>query len=643
MRKYFIPGSILAAGCSLFLLFYMTVFQHSFEDFTMELFCHEIAGSTLNLHYTLTEPERFGIEETAPSFGSFNKSETDKEISYLESCQKQLAHFLDSGLEGENLLTAEILDWWLTGQIDSSKYYYYQEPLGPTLGIQAQLPVLLAEFQFRDQNDIDTYLKLLASLPSYFEEIAVFEKEKSEHGLFMKDEILDKILEQCRSLLPMDETHFLAATFQERLEACDFLSSDQIISYEAEHLRILNRCVQSAYENLCENMEALRGTGINEYGLYHTPEGIEYYEWLLRYSIGTDLNMAEIRKRLEEQMESDYETILCALHQNIDLINLGKDASSDEQPSQILKRLQKQIEADFPSPDTVAWQVKEVPDSLADFLSPAFYMTPAIDAAEQNTIYINPSYRPDRIELITTLAHEGYPGHLYQNSFENGDGYDPVRNLLYIGGYTEGWGMYSEFYAYDFLGFSETEADFLRAMTSLNYAICASLDLSIHGEGFTEEDCVQYLSAFGITDRGQIHELYLNILEEPSNYLKYYLGYLEICRLKESALALSSRLTIYDFHKWFLEMGPAPFSVLSRHLDLLEISSQLLQRPDQNIHLLALEPVHDGLHHLFMEPRMLFESRNSLLGQGEENDPLVFRTADAGHISFFYQIVDRGG
>lgn len=643
MRKCFIPGSILMAGCSLFLLFYTTVFQHSFEDFTMELFCHEIAGNTLNLHYTLTDPDAFGIRESSPSFGSLNKTAVDKEISYLENCQKQLAYFMDRELEDTELLTAEILDWWLAAQINSEKYYYYQEPLGPTLGIQAQLPVLLAEFPFRKQKDIDIYLELLTTLPAYFDEIAAFEKEKSERGLFMNDEILDKILEQCRSLFPIDKTHFLVTTFQDRLENCDFLNSDQIISYEARHLHILNQYVQSAYENLCQNIESLRGTGVNEYGLYHAPQGIDYYQSLLRYSIGTDLSIAQIRKLLEEQMENDYETILYALHKNVSLSDISEDIISDEPPSEILLKLQQQIEEDFPAPGSVSWQIKEVPESLADFLSPAFYMTPVIDAEEPNIIYINPSYQPNRTELITTLAHEGYPGHLYQNSFENGKSYDPVRNLFYIGGYTEGWGMYSEFYAYDFLGFSDMEADFLRALTSLNYAMCASLDLSIHGEGWTEEDCIRYLSAFGITDNEQIHELYLNILEEPSNYLKYYLGYLEICRLKESALALSSKLTIYDFHKWFLEMGPAPFSILNRHLNLLEISSQLFQSPDQNIHLLALEPIHDGLYHLLVEARMLLESSYSLLRQGQKYDALILGAADTGYVSFFYQIVDRGG
>ncbi len=603
----------LIAAYSLLFTFQFPFTGYSFDRFTMEVFRHEIASSTLNLHYTLTDPKAYKIKEKEPSFGSFQQTLIDEELSYLETCQEKLARYQKGHLSDTQRLTADILDWWITGQLLAKDYYYYQEPLGPTLGIQAQLPVLLAEYPFRKKADIDTYLELLSVLPVYFEEIALFEKEKSEEGLFMNDEILDKILAQCESLFPMDQTHFLHTTFQERLEACDFLDEDQRIAYEAKNLKTLSHYVEPAYQTLCEVLNNLRGTGKNLYGLYHTPEGIEYYEYLLKYSIGTDLSMAKIHQMLEAQMEDDYEILLYAIHQNNNLLDMEQDVEALSSPKEILENLQTQIEEDFPESSEVSWQIKEVPSSLAAYLSPAFYMTPAIDAPQQNIIYINPARKPDRTELITTLAHEGYPGHLYQNSFENTEDYPAVRNLFYIGGYTEGWGLYSEFYAYDFLGLSKEEGDFLRAATSLNYAVCASLDLSIHGEGWTEEDCLTYLAAFGITDQEKVHQLYLNILEEPSNYLKYYLGYLEICNLKESALTLSSDWTLYDFHTWFLKMGPAPFDILREQLGSLEVSSKLLESPKKDFHLFAFESVHNSLYHLFVKDRMFLVGSDTFL------------------------------
>ena len=129
-------------------------------------------------------------------------------------------------------------------------------------------------------------------------------------------------------------------------------------------------------------------------------------------------------------------------------------------------------------------------------------------------------------------------------------------------------------------------------------------------DGWKEEDCAEYLKAFGISKAEQIHALYLTLLEEPANYLKYYLGYLEICKLKESAFALSPDLSLMEFHRWFLEYGPAPFFMLQENLEseLLKVSSQLLQCPRQNIQFLALEPIHDRLHHPPVELCMLLVS-----------------------------------
>lgn len=237
---------------------------------------------------------------------------------------------------------------------------------------------------------------------------------------------------------------------------------------------------------------------------------------------------------------------------------------TDTDPETILHRLALKCTLDFPDVPAIFWKIKTVPDSLASTLSPAFFLTPPLDIPEENIIYVNPAYEPDEKELVTTLAHEGYPGHLYQNTFESS--LPPIRSLFYIGGYTEGWGLYSELYAYDFLDYSTETASALRALSSLNYAICSVLDLEVHTSGWTEEDCSNYLQSFGITDAEQAHSLYLTILEEPANYLKYYLGYLEICKLKESAFALSPDLSLIEFHRWFLEEGPTPFSLLQKDL-----------------------------------------------------------------------------
>ncbi|MCD8362594.1 MAG: DUF885 domain-containing protein [Lachnospiraceae bacterium] len=570
MRRHLYKGIIPVIFCLLLFSLVKVLNRTTFDDFSTDFFRHEVSQSTISLRYTLADPSAYDIEETAASFGLLSEEEAAAEQTWLRETAVELREWLNRGLEEEDETSARVLLWWVEGQLEAGDFYYYQEPLAPTLGVQAQLPVLLAEFPFRCREDIDIYLELIGKLPEYFAELAAFERKKSALGLFMRDELLDQVLEQCRALTELDSSHYLVESFQERLEDCDFLTDDQRFTYEVKNQAALLDGLLPAYEQLSAELETLRGTGTNACGLYCYDDGLSYYQYLLRYSVGTNRDLEDIETLLEEQIADDYETILYAISEGE---NLLEEPTSDSSPAEILTALQGQIRTDFPESADISWQIREVPASLQDFLSPAFYLTPAIDAAEENTIYINPSYETAYVNLVTTLAHEGYPGHLYQHSFESA--LSPARSVCEIGGYTEGWGLYSELYAYDFLGLSGQKADALRALSSLNYAVCASLDLYIHSAGWTEEDCADYLAAFGVTDTEQLHSLYLNILAEPSNYMKYYLGYLEICKLKESYLKLSSDHSVCDFHKWLLEAGPAPFSILEDLLDKEKDTSEI--------------------------------------------------------------------
>ena len=537
-----------------------------FDSFTMEIFRQELSGNTLSLHYTLADPASFDIAQEKISLGTLPTTPDPESLAVLRNLQVRLQAFSDNGLTSEEQRTADLLSWWFTGQAALYEYYYLQEPLGPTLGIQAQLPILLSEYAFHNKQDVQNYLELLKQLPAYFSEIADFEQLKADAGLLMNAESLQKVINQCREFSSDTENTFWASSFRERISNCQFLSNDEQIACEIRHQKLLHQAVFPAYTQLAADLDAMLPLASSEpLGLAHIQNGAAYFQWLLTYQIGTDLTISEIRTLLEDQIAADYETILQAVQNGVDLLHpASEQLLADTDPETILHRLALECTLDFPDVPAIFWKIKTVPDSLASTLSPAFFLTPPLDIPEENIIYVNPAYEPDEKELVTTLAHEGYPGHLYQNTFESS--LPPIRSLFYIGGYTEGWGLYSELYVYDFLGYSTETASALRALSSLNYAICSVLDLEVHTSGWTEEDCSNYLQSFGITDAEQAHSLYLTILEEPANYLKYYLGYLEICKLKESAFALSPDLSLIEFHRWFLEEGPTPFSLLQKDL-----------------------------------------------------------------------------
>ena len=270
-------------------------------------------------------------------------------------------------------------------------------------------------------------------------------------------------------------------------------------------------------------------------------------------------DLTKITKEIEDGEFFQNPALLKDLHSD-------KDIPGDS-PENTLGALSRLCQEDFPALPAASYEVKYVHEALEDFLSPAFYLTPPIDTRAPNTIYINNASRSTNLELFTTLAHEGFPGHLYQNQYFSLQKPENIRYLITSGGYIEGWATYIESYAY---GYAEIDSDYSRAVwlnRSINLCLYSILDVGIHYRGWTREQTASFLSAFGITKDSAIEELYLYIVETPANYLKYYLGYLYFQDIKTKAQELQGdSFRLKEFHKKVLEIGPVPFPVLEKYV-----------------------------------------------------------------------------
>ena len=240
--------------------------------------------------------------------------------------------------------------------------------------------------------------------------------------------------------------------------------------------------------------------------------------------------------------------------------------ASSASPAALLTQLQQKITADFPLLPKVSCNVKYVHKSLQKYLSPAFYLTPAIDDYENNVIYINPSSNYDTLELFTTLAHEGYPGHLYQSVYFNAQEPDLLRSILDVGGYTEGWATYVEMYAYSLWDEYPSYAALCQRNRSFTLGLASLLDIGIHYRGYTLEEVTAFLQKLGFgTETAK--SLYNSILQSPANYLQYYVGCLNFYDLRDDVKAVQKeQFSLKEFHRLVLETGPAPFDILRKQL-----------------------------------------------------------------------------
>lgn len=572
-----ISGSVLLIF-ALFCFFHTP--NHKFEELCDTLFIKELSEDGLSLHYTLSSPEEHGINNAANTLPSYDRTRSLADYHTLVNTLDALKEIPRDALSETNQRTYDILLDYLEREKDAYAYIYYDEPLSPTSGMQSQLPILLAEYSFSDTTDIDNYLCLLQSIPSYFEGLARFEQEKAAEGLFMSDDACRETISQCNNIIKESDlsscTHFLQTSFTERLQElvnAGVLSQGEMDAYIKANNEILLHSVIPAYKSLAHQLTTLLGSGTNENGLCYYPEGREYYEILIEGLTGSSKTPEELMSEIKTSFMADYSTFAEVAY--ITQTQNSTSVFSLSEPDKMLADLEACILTDFPSypamaeKDMPTYEIKEVSQSMEDYLSPAFYLTPPLDNVGENVIYINYGASPDNLELYTTLAHEGYPGHLYQSVYSTlaweEQNVHPIRHLLHFGGYVEGYATYAEFYSYEYAyEFGNRDyCDLMLLNRKLHLALYSMLDISIHYYGATYEDAHETLSAFGIEDKKTTREIYDYIVNSPGNYLKYYVGYLEIMECRELArLKWGENYSDYNFHEFLLDFGPADFETI---------------------------------------------------------------------------------
>ena len=535
--------------------------DRQFRTFTRRLFQTEVSANTISLHYTLRSPSDYGIADIPATYGSLSSDPVAAKAS-VRNVLSSLQEFDPGTLSSENALTFKILDTYLENASTGTDYLLYQEPLGPVSGIHTQLPVLLSEYSFYDTQDVETYLALLKETPAYFDSVIQFEQKKAASGLFMPDYQVDSVLDTCQSFIDMGKENYLISTFNERIESLDLLPENKKDSFRAENMELITEEIYPAYQNLITAIKSLKGKGTNEQGLSHFPYGKKYYEYLVRQTTGCNESVSRLRLMTRAQILEDLNAMQKVLFP-ADAALTQVSVLEQTPPDSMLDDLRSKITDTFPEIPDVDFQVKYVPESMQDYLSPAFYMIPAIDNLTENVIYINNGQTTSGLNLYTTLAHEGYPGHLYQTVYFSASEPDPIRSILDFGGYVEGWATYAEMMSYYLAPLSKTEASLLQKNSSVILGLYALADMGIHYDGWSVTDTVRFFSDYGINDANAVQSVYELIIGSPANYLKYYIGYLKFYELKkEMADALGNQFSQKEFHRAVLDVGPAPFEIV---------------------------------------------------------------------------------
>ncbi len=582
--KYSIP-------CIFFLCFSLIFFtgcSHSsqnntgskdkFDNFLTSCFKEYVSSDTVTTHFKLAHPEVFGLsDQKDPCYEDFSPEQLKENCRKAETFLTQLKTFNTNELSEENQFTRKVFRDFLEKQIAAEEYILYASPLG-TNGLQSQIPVTLSEYSFDDEKDVRAYLSLINQIPDYFTQIIQFEEARRKADIISPDFVINNTITQINQWLNCSEKeNLLAETFEDKIQKVPNLSDEQKNSYIKNNRALISQVVLPAFSQLKEQLKRFSSSnGLDKTsrdGICQYEKGQEYYQFLLAAGVGTSLSSEKCILILENQLKDTVAHLGSLTKENPDLYTeylSAQPALTDTRT--ILSSLKEDTFIDFPKPPEVPYTLKEVPDALSSTSASAFYLLPPIDGPQKNIIYINPE-RVDSSEQFSTLAHEGFPGHLYQNNYYLTTDPEPIRSLTRCNGYDEGWGTYAQLYSYQYMDFQDTDAETTRLLRELyrdndilSLTLSSLSDLYVNTRSYNLEDLEQFLASYGVPAENA-RNIYTYVVENPANYLSYSIGWYELMQLRQTMeKRLGDSFDIHEFHQAVLDAGSCPFSLLSRQV-----------------------------------------------------------------------------
>lgn len=549
--------------------------QTKFDEFCDRLFAEYLEDDPLNAHFLVSNPADYGIEydEDDYTLGEVSFESNDEDLESLQKYLRELNSFSRADLSADRQLTYDIISEYTRIQKELGDDAEIVNLFAPSTGVASNLPTLFSEYEFYDSEDVDEYLMFLKDTKRYMEQCIKFTQEQAAQGYFMTDKIADKAVDECKKHYD-GKGKDLIESFEEKLDELKLNESEKN-SYIKKQKDYIEKYYLPAFKNAADSLKKLKGSSESDGGLCNYGSvGNNYYSALVQEKTSSNMTPDDAIAMLDGKIKE----IIAAM------ITMDPDDYSDYEnykpdfktPNEILDFLSQKVETSFPAPVTTKYNIKNMSKTSENDMTAAYYVKSRIDDISVNNIKVNSSSVGYNVtELYSTLAHEGFPGHMYQFTamYANED-IPNIRKVLDFIGATEGWAQYASNCALQFLDTTDGVKDMIYMNTIFNYALIARVDLGVNYEGWTIDDTYEYLKQYIQVDDDFENEdntasqLHYIAVGNPAEYLPYAVGYIEMLDMRDKAEAkLKNKFNEKEYHEFIIDLGVAPFSVYEAELD----------------------------------------------------------------------------
>ncbi len=550
-----------------------------FEELLDEMFKYFISQDYLGMHFKVKDYRAYSIEKPEVSFGDLkygvDEESLNKEIEFLN----RMTSFDFDKLSSRQQYDYECMEYSFYEDISSAYFSKYSKILTDSNCLPENIFSNLCDLTFYDEESVEDYLLLLKDVDRVMKDAITYTDEQQADGVYLLDSNIDYTKRAVEGVLKNKENNPLIVTFDERIDAADFIDNDKKETYKAANRDLVINEVLPAYERFLPELDKYYGKMKPEDALLCNINK-DYARLNIVLNSSNTREVDDIRDILVNTINYFEITTIGFLMDDEAYNSLWEIEEDPTLPFTLetkdaLEFLRLNAYKYYPELGDTEYDAKVLDPDTAPESAIAYYYQAPIDDSNQNVIRINPNKIGGGTASYITLAHEGFPGHLFQHVYQQRNNQNKVHEVIGFTGFVEGFAVYASRDAMLYSGISEDLADASFWLNEYYFPLYSLVDILANYYGMNVDQINDYmnenvyLNYFG---EDGVSGLYDFVVAMPGTYQRYGVGFSELVNYRIVVEdTMGSMFDPAEYNEMLIKDGDTPFVILNAKFnDFLE-------------------------------------------------------------------------
>lgn len=489
------------------------------------------------------------------------------------------------------LLSTDIMDWFLDDQVRGEPYRFHNYPLNQMFGIQSELPnFMLTLHPLVSRTEAHNYVRRLSKFGVKFDQVLEGLQMREQKGVIPPRFVIRRVLDEMTAFTGQPATQNpLYTVFKDKTAKLKLQADEQqrlLVDVETQ----INTVVYPAYHKFIAYFTALEAKATDDDGVWKLPDGDAFYAYCLRSNTTVALNPEQVHAiglAEVERIEGEMKAILARLgypaveNAPRKLQELAKEErflypNTDEGRAQalaeyqcILDEVNASLDPLFAVRPKAALKVERVPEFREKTSAAAYYHPADLGGGRPGVFYANlrDMNEVSKFGMKTLAYHEGIPGHHFQLAIAMElRGVPFFRRLVPFTAYAEGWALYAEKLVRENGYYKDDPYSELGCLDSeLFRAVRLVVDTGIHAMRWTRQQAIDYMQGHTAQALESVVSEVERYIVMPGQACAYKIGELKLLELRQKARqALGDKFDLRQFHDVILKNGSMPLSLLEQ-------------------------------------------------------------------------------